>query len=434
MKLGYLAAIFVGVISEWLIATTPGLPIVPLIGDTDQWLVRVLGQTAILVLVGAYIALDTSHQRTLFLDTRRELIEYRSLLDALPVGLYRIGADGKILEANRKFAEILGYDETKRLKGVNFNDFFANKLERAEHIAKLRDASVFAEFELRRKDGRTVWVRDYPKATLDNLGSIEEVAGVLVETHGIDAIMRDMTEHKRLESMKNHFISAVMHELRTPLASITGYVDYFLAKETDLIPESVKNGLDVIKRNADRLSELTESLLNVQRMESGVIDLLSETFSLNETVTQCIEEMAPLAQLKNQHISTNAPPTPINASGNRLRLQGAIISLLDNAIKYTPANGTIKVHLDEDEKNVRVEVTDTGIGIDRKDLKHVFEPFATIEKSTYYRGTGVGLSLARRVIEAHGGRILASSEGKGLGSTFTLILPRKREQVVGVYG
>jgi signal transduction histidine kinase len=246
--------------------------------------------------------------------------------------------------------------------------------------------------------------------------------------------MRDITEHKQLESMKNHFISAVMHELRTPLASISGYVDHFLATETESIPDNVKNGLEIVKRNADRLSELTESLLNIQRMESGVIELKFETFNLNETVTRCIQEMTPLAQLKNQQISANIPASSMKVRGDRLRLTGAVMSLLDNAIKYTPDGGSIKVCLDEIDSHVRLQVTDTGIGIEKKDLNKVFEPFATIHKPTYYRGTGVGLSLTKKVIEAHNGTITASSEGKGLGSTFTLTLPKKMEQVVRVIG
>lgn len=431
MKTAYLFAILVGVILEWLLATAPDL--LTLGGGTEP-LVRPLAEVAVVVLVGFYIVLDTSHQQGIFQDSIREVAQYRSLIDTLPVGLYRIGVDGRVLEANRKFAEILGHDEAKQLKGVNFNDFFANKQERTQHIEKLRDGPVFAEFELRTKDGRTVWARDYPKAKLDNLGNIEEVAGILIETHGIDAIMRDITEHKQLESMKNHFISAVMHELRTPLASISGYVDHFLAKETDSLSENVKNGLEIIKRNADRLSELTESLLNIQRMESGVIELKFETFNLNETVTRCVQEMTPLAQLKNQRISTDIPATSMKVRGDRLRLTGAVMSLLDNAIKYTPDGGSIKVCLDEMESNVRLQVTDTGIGIEKKDLSRVFDPFATIQKPTYYRGTGVGLSLTRKVIEAHNGTIAASSEGKGLGCTFTLILPKKIEQVVRVIG
>ena len=188
----------------------------------------------------------------------------RSMLDNLPVGVYRGTSDGRILEANRTFAELLAYDSIDEVKRVNLNDIYVRKTDRIGHLEKLREANVFAEFELRKKDGGTIWARDYPKATLGASGYVDYMDGVLVQTQGIEAIVRDITERRRLEIMKDHFISSATHELRTPLVSIKGYADFILAENPESSITNIRPFVEVMKRNADRLLELTNDLLDAQ--------------------------------------------------------------------------------------------------------------------------------------------------------------------------
>ena len=366
-------------------------------------------------------------------ELRKSKEEYASLLNNLPVGVYRATADGKILEANRRFAEMLGYKEVKELQTVNLNDAFVERFDRHEHLQRLREASVFAEFELRRTDGRTVWVRDYPKATMNPNGTIAYVDGVCVETLGIDAIMRDITEHKRLQNMKDHFIVAVTHELRTPLVSIKGYVDHIITKETEL-SNSLRSKIEVVKRNTDRLLQLTNDLLNVEDMESGRLEFKFETLNLHEAITQCLEEIQPLLKDKGQEVRLDVPGKALPVVCDRLRLNEVLMNLLTNANKFTPNNGSITVRVEEEESTVTVSVSDNGMGIDKKDLDRVFEPFAAIEKPTYIKGTGLGLSLTKRLVEAQHGKIWATSLGKGQGATFAFTLPKSKEECVRING
>jgi len=367
----------------------------------------------------------TSLMQKLTLEQLRESKEkYSSLMDHLPVGVYRMTPDGRILEANRRFAELLAYQNVDDLRKVNLNDIYVKKSDRIGQLEKLRDSTVFAEFELRLKNGRTVWVRDYPKAILNSDGKIEYIDGVFVETHGIDAIMRDIAEHRRLEAMKDQFISAVTHELRTPLISIKGYVDYIIAKETRSIPDSVKSNIEVVSRNTDRLLELTDDLLNIQRMETGMFEFRLQSVSIREILMHCVEELQPLLKQKNQDIELDLPSGTLSVKGDRLRLTQVVLNLLDNATKFTPNGGKITVRVEEDNSALSVHICDTGIGLDKKDLERVFEPFAVIEKPTYFKGTGLGLSLAKRLVEAHGGKIWVSSPGKGQGATFGFTLPK----------
>jgi len=442
MKIKDLVALAFGAIFLWTLGATFEFLMSPDSRFLDWLIFRVpsnelyfrLATIAALVLTALVVSRTPSAQKSTLEDLKNIQERYRSLLDHLPVGVYRITSDGRILEASQRFAEILGYGNVRELQKINLNDLYVKKSDRIGHLERLRDSTVFAEFELRRKDGRTVWVRDYPKAIVGAEGTIAYIDGVFVEATGIDAIVRDIAEHRRLETMKGHFISSVTHELRTPLVSIKGYVDYILAKELGLLPEGVKSKIEVVRRNTDKLLELTEDLLNIQRMQNGTFEFKLQTVSVREMLSHCVEEIEPIVKQKNQEIHVDAPNSPLMIQGDQLRLSEVLVNLLHNATKFTPNGGKITIRAEEDASTVTVHVSDTGIGLDKKDLDRVFEPFAVIEKPTYFKGTGLGLSLTKRLIEAHGGKIRVSSAGKGQGANFAFTLPKKQEEWLGVHG
>jgi PAS domain S-box-containing protein len=365
-------------------------------------------------------------------STRRNYETLRSMLDNLPVGVYRSTADGKVLAANSKFAELLGYRDVTELSQVNLNDLYVRESDRLGHLEKLKESTVFAEFEVRRKDRETIWVRDYPNPTLAADGRVNYMDGVIVETSGIEALVRDIGEHRRLDIMRNQFASAVSHELRTPLVSIKGYLDYLLSEDPETKLQDLRPNIEIVKRNADRLLELTNDLLDIQRIESGRLELRIQTVSFRDLLRECVEEIQPLLEQKKQHLHLEIPTGRMSIQGDHLRLCQVLTNLFNNATKFTPHGGDITISVEEKDDVLQVAVHDTGIGIDRRDLDRVFEPFAAIEKPTYYKGTGLGLSLTKRLIDAHGGKITASSPGKGGGATFTFSLPKKR--VVEIYG
>ncbi len=390
---------------------------------------------AIYLLIGTLILRRSKGQEPA-LTQLGEPDKYRRMFDNLPVGVYRMTPAGKILEANRKFAQLLGHQSVEELKSVSVNDLYVSQPDRMVFLEKLRNSDMNAEFELRRKDGRTIWIHDYPKAAVSLNGYITHLDGVFVETHGIDAITRDLNEDKRLDMkrMRDQFISSVTHELRTPLVSIKGYVDYILAKRDGSVSESIRPSMEVIKRNTDRLFNLVNDLLDMQRIESGKLALKLETFDLRQILDQCVEEMLPVFNHKNQKIRLDAPTGQLNLQGDRLRLTEVLTNIMNNATKFTPDGGEISIRVEEDNEFIRVCVHDTGIGLDKTDLERVFEPFASIEKPTYIKGTGLGLSLAKRLVEAHGGKIWVDSAGKGQGATFAFSVPRRREELVTTHG
>jgi PAS domain S-box-containing protein len=415
-----------------------GLLLVVLESSQLPTLSMIVTSLAIIAFIGVGLARISTSRKLVANDLKLEEQkkannDYQTLLNGVPVGVYRATADGKLLYANQEFAEILGYREPKELEDVNMNDVFINKSDRLEHLERLRKEPVFAEFELRRTDGRTVWVRDYPKATLNVNGGIVRVDGVVVEMHGIDAIMRDIAEHKRLQSMKDHFIVAVTHELRTPLVSIKGYVDHIITREQGL-SSNLKSKIEIVKRNTDRLLELTNDLLNVQDAETGRLEFRFETMNLQEAINQCLEEIQPLLRERGQEVRLEVPGKALPVICDRLRLNEVLMNLLTNANKFAPSNGSITIRVEEDETTITVSISDNGIGIEKKDLERVFEPFAAIEKPVYFKGTGLGLSLARKLVEAQGGKIWATSLGKGQGATFAFTIPKSKEEWVEING
>jgi len=398
---------------------------------TDQLVLRTV-TLVVFASLGVFLSRTPTTESPFVEELRRSKEMYETLLDNLPVGAYRITGHGDVLWANRQFTQMLGCRK-EELQNVNLNEICVNVLDRQAHLEKLRETPIFAEFEIRPKEGVTVWVRDYPKATLNETGKIAYIDGVCVETHAIDALSREMAERKRLQNMKHQFFTAVTHELRTPLVSIKGYVDHIMAKESNL-SSNLRSQIEIVKRNTQRLLDLTEDLLNIQYMETGRLQLKFEDLNLYEILTQCVEEIQPLVNEKGQEVRLEIPGKTLLVVGDRVRLVEVLMNLLQNANKFSSNGGSIIVRVEEDVDTVTISITDNGIGIDKKDLGRVFEPFAAIPKPTYFKGSGLGLSLTKRLVEAQGGKIWATSMGIGSGATFAFTLPKLKEESVRSYG
>jgi two-component system phosphate regulon sensor histidine kinase PhoR len=234
---------------------------------------------------------------------------------------------------------------------------------------------------------------------------------------GVVAVLHDMTREKELAAMKNDFVSNVSHELRTPLASIKAYVEMLIDGEAD--DERTKlEFYEVIQNEANRLGRLIDDILNISRIESGLVKVEKQPLSLGVIIKEAVEVIEPQARQKN--VTVREAPTPIyyQTLADRDMLYQAVLNLLSNAVKYTPSGGTIEVQTTADEANrtITVRIADTGVGIPAKDLPFVFDKFYRAEANNRMaKGTGLGLSLVKQIIETvHGGRIFVESQvGKG---------------------
>ena len=217
--------------------------------------------------------------------------------------------------------------------------------------------------------------------------------------------------------MKNDFVSNVSHELRTPLASIKAYVEMLIDGEAD-DEKTQREFYDVIQNEANRLSRLIDNILNISRIESGLVKINKQPQSLMVILKEAIEVITPQAKTKQIKIDEVLTPVFYQTQADKDMLYQAVLNLLSNAVKYTPDGGTISVKtlVNEGTKKVITTITDTGIGIPPKDLPFVFDKFYRAEANNHMaKGTGLGLSLVKHIVETvHKGRMFVeSSVGKG---------------------
>ncbi|OGP13044.1 MAG: hypothetical protein A2052_04075 [Deltaproteobacteria bacterium GWA2_54_12] len=234
--------------------------------------------------------------------------------------------------------------------------------------------------------------------------------------------LQDITEEKRVETIKRDFVANVSHELRTPLASIKGYSETLLDGAMD-DRETLREFLRVIDRHATRMSRLIDDLLILSRLESHQMTIVSSPIDLGELVTSTVKGFEKQSRDKGITLSAAVPDDLPKALGDRDRLEQVMVNLLDNAIKYTPSGGSVIVSAAREDGIVRVDVVDTGIGIPAADISRVFERFYRVDKarSRELGGTGLGLAIVKHIIQGHNGKLsVESAPGKGSVFSFSI--------------
>lgn len=264
-------------------------------------------------------------------------------------------------------------------------------------------------------------------ATYDTvLSCVEDGLGEVLQ---VVTVLHDITREKEVAQMKNDFVSHVSHELKTPLASINAYAEMLVDGEAE-DAETIQQFCGVIQSQAQRLGRLIEDILNISRIESGLIKVSRETQSLALVIRDAVEMITSYAQEKNITIQSPAPILYDQVDIDHDMISQVVINLLSNAVKYTPAGGQITVNsvLNEVEGRITLTITDTGVGIPPEDVDHVFDKFYRVQANNKYaKGTGLGLNLVKQIVETvHGGSVFVTST-PGQGSTFGFVLPLSKE-------
>ena len=244
--------------------------------------------------------------------------------------------------------------------------------------------------------------------------------------HRVVAAMRAQTlseEARTASQLKDDFLAMVSHEIRTPLSAVLGWARLLESKQ--LSPEGEQRATAAIGRNAAALAHMIDDLLDTSRMLNGAIRLALRPVDLVAVVQGALDAVRPLAAARNVHLAFEDVPSSRTVSGDAERLQQVIWNLLANAIKFTPEGGHVNVFIESATDHMEVRVADTGQGISPDLLPHVFERFRQAADATTRRHTGLGLGLgiARYLVELHGGTVQAASPGVGHGATFTVRLP-----------
>jgi signal transduction histidine kinase/ActR/RegA family two-component response regulator len=230
-------------------------------------------------------------------------------------------------------------------------------------------------------------------------------------------------EVRQADRLKDEFLAVLSHELRTPLNAIVGYAR--LLRGGILSEDRASRGLETLERNAIALTQIVEDVLDISRIVTGKIRLDVQPVELALVVHNAVATVQPAADAKGIRLHTMIDPRLTPVSGDPDRLQQVAWNLLSNAVKFTPKGGRVQVHAQRVNSHVEIVVSDTGIGIQRDFLPHVFERFRQADSGVTRKngGLGLGLSIVRHIVEMHGGTVHVASEGEGLGATFRVRLP-----------
>jgi PAS domain S-box-containing protein len=365
--------------------------------------------------------------------------------------IFMLDPEGYITSWNAGARRIKGY-EPSEIIGRHFSVFYpeadrkAHKPERELEIAR-KEGSVIDEGYRVRKDGTMFWANVTITAVFDSTGVLR----------GFAKVTRDMTERKRAEEAqralleqrearlqadeerrraeasyrvaqeanraKDEFLMTLSHELRTPMTAILGWAR--LLPNMSPADPTFRDAIASIARGAELQAHLIDDVLDVSRIVSGKLRLTREVLDASGVIDSALDAVRPSAEARGVRIATSFAPSLGTMVADPTRLQQVIWNLLTNAVKFTPRNGVIEVSARRTSSHVQITVRDTGEGIEPQFLPHVFEPFRQAEnpQTRTHGGLGLGLSIVRYIVEAHGGTVAAESRGKGAGAIFTVTLP-----------
>jgi len=337
-----------------------------------------------------------------------EKTQLEAVLESMVEGVLVLDDRGRILLANARLREILSaWDE---LEGrVPLEVLRHADLDRALTAARTSDEPIVREIEVGTPEPRRLLVHATRSQTSD-VGA------------GIVAVLHDVSEIRRLERIRQEFIASASHELRTPLTSIRGFADTLLANP--LPQEEMRPYLEVIMRNALRLGNLIDDLIELSRIESREVSLEPAMLDIAALARVLARDLAPRLDEAGLELKTVFETDGVGWA-DREAVEHVITNLLENAIRYTDAGGSISLRIASDPRWVRVSVEDTGIGIPEADLSRIFERFYRVDKarSRQKGGTGLGLAIVKHLVQSMGGNVTVDSE-LGKGSRFSFTVPR----------
>jgi two-component system CheB/CheR fusion protein len=289
-----------------------------------------------------------------------------------------------------------------------------------QRAARLGTVIADEEYDIVRGDGTTLRLLEYATPLHDEGGRVRGSVAAFVD---ITARRRAEEELEEANRRKDEFLATLAHELRNPLAPIRNAVQILHLKGP--LDRELQWARAVIERQVQLLARLVDDLLDVSRITRGKIELRKERVTLSEVIERALETSRPLLQASDQALTVSLPDEPLRLDVDPTRLSQVLANLLNNAAKYTKAGGHVEVSAAREGRAVVIRVRDDGIGIPRTMLSRIFDMFAQVDTSLVRAqgGLGIGLTIAKRLLEMHGGSIEAESPGPGQGSTFTVRLP-----------
>ncbi|WP_448267345.1 response regulator [Nostoc sp. DSM 114159] len=361
--------------------------------------------------------------------------KYRQIVDTSYEGIWMIDSKTRTEFVNQRISQMLGYPAAEILGRSIFDFMVADEIADEAKLEWFKgEGSDLKEGRLRCQDGSYIWTLISARTILNEQG----------ECLGAIAMLTDITDRKRSESerdrllqleqiaraeaeaanrIKDEFLAVLSHELRSPLNPILGWAKLLQSRKFD--EASLNKALKTIERNAKLQAQLIEDLLDVSRILQGKLSLNTIPVDLVSTIEAAMETVHLAAEAKTIQIETKLDPNVGKVLGDPARLQQVFWNLLSNAVKFTETKGKVNVRLQRIDTQAQITVSDTGKGIHPDFLPHVFDYFRQGDSTTTRRfgGLGLGLAIARHLIEMHGGTVWAESPGEEQGAIFTVRLP-----------
>jgi len=348
--------------------------------------------------------------------TRSEAL-FREAYENAPIGIALVSPEGEWLRVNQSLCDMLGYPAAELTRTTFQAITHPEDLESDLILVRRMLAREIRTYQMEKRylhrTGHAVWAHLCVSLVWDRERPLYFISQI-----------QDISERKNIERGKAEFLTMVSHELRTPVTALRGAMGILAAGAAGELPPKAQALTALADRNADRLHRLVNDILDIEKIESGAFAYRRSDVDLNHLVTQAAVELRPYAEQYQVQIEVRSdlPRAFLHADADRL--MQVLANLISNAVKHSPAGGTIEVHVTRTSDSIRVNVTDHGDGIPEEFRPHIFEKFAQANWTATNRkgGSGLGLNISRAIIQHHGG-VLAFTTALGVGSTFYFELP-----------
>ena len=385
---------------------------------------------------------DVTERRKLEFDLRKSEENFRNMYLFMNDGVVNIDESGKLSDANPAALQLLGLTE-KQITGKESTDarWLSFKEDGTNFPPDEQPGNVALRTGLKQQgvigiespaftDRRWVKVTATPYYKTNALDENQKIS-----ERNVLVTFSDITDRKNLENalsevniLKDNFLFVVSHEIKSPLLPIKSQSQLLLDGDYGKLNKLQKDAVSMIYRNENKLERITSQILDLTKIKSNRLNLYYDIFDLRGAIIEAVTELKEDARIKDLSMDNEVGPDLPRLEADKFRVEQVLNILIDNAIKFTPKGGSIIISAKKVNNDIIVTVKDTGIGIDAKDANKLFEPFFQIQGQVgrRFRGTGMGLAIAKGIMVSHGGKIWVESKGKNKGSSFYFSLPIKK--------